>query len=217
MILVIIPAYNEEKTIGAVVAGVKKYLPSDAVLVVDDGSRERTSWEARRVGAEIIRHPVNLGYGQALASGYLYALKFNFSAIVQLDGDGQHDPAYIPALVRELESADVVIGSRFLEGPGYSIPFFRKYGMRIFSALASRKSGLRLTDTTSGFRAMNRKAIEFCLGPSYDADALVKMHRAGLKIKEVPVKMRASSGRSMHGRFGSIFYAMRMLKSLGRG
>jgi len=218
--LIIIPAYNEERDIGRVVRQCREY---GQVVVIDDGSWDLTAAEATTAGAYVISHGDNKGYGQALQTGYEYALKNGNDILVQLDADGQHDPRYIPALVNELNAADMVLGSRFIETPGYKIPFFRLLGMRLFSYLASRLCSYRFTDTTSGFRAMNRRAIEFCTGGHYprdypDANSLVIMHRADLRIREIPVKMCASTkGTSMHSGVEPIFYVCRMIFNLGKG
>ncbi|HDK41054.1 MAG TPA: glycosyltransferase family 2 protein, partial [Nitrospirae bacterium] len=132
--LVIIPAYNEEKVIGSVLEGIKKTGPVYDILVVDDGSSDRTAEMARESGVKVISHLFNLGYGAALQTGYKYALRKGYDTIVQLDGDGQHDPAYISALLDAINSneADVVLGSRFLDEGVYDIPFIRKTGMKVF-------------------------------------------------------------------------------------
>jgi glycosyltransferase involved in cell wall biosynthesis len=216
--LIIIPAYNEESNIGRVISRCLEY---DPVLVIDDGSSDLTASVAIEAGADVISHGDNKGYGQALQTGYQYALKNGHDILVQLDADGQHDPKYIPALVEALGDSDMVLGSRFIGSPGYSIPIFRLMGMRLFACLASRICGHRFTDTTSGFRAMNRHALEFCVSSEYprdypDANALVMMHRAGLRLREIPVKMRANmKGASMHSGMEPVFYVFRMLLALG--
>jgi glycosyltransferase involved in cell wall biosynthesis len=217
--LIIIPAYNEESDIGRVVRQCVKYGP---VLVIDDGSMDLTATEAIAAGAHVICQE-NRGYGEALQTGYRYALKNGHDVVVQLDADGQHEPRYIPALVRALNGVDMVLGSRFIETPGYRIPFFRRTGMKLFAFLATMICKRQFTDTTSGFRAFNRKALEFCTGEKYprdypDANALVMMHRAGLRIREIPVRMRRNmKGTSMHSGAKPIFYVCKMLLNLGRG
>jgi glycosyltransferase involved in cell wall biosynthesis len=216
--LIIIPAYNEESNIGKIVSQCLRY---DPVLVIDDGSADLTASVAIEAGADVVSHRENRGYGEALQTGYRYALKNGHDVVVQLDADGQHEPRYIPDLVRNLAGVDMVLGSRFIEEPGYRIPFFRRTGMKLFAFLASRICQRQFTDTTSGFRAMNRKALEFCTGDKYprdypDANALVMMHRAGLRIREIPVRMRRNmKGTSMHSGAKPILYVCKMLLALG--
>jgi glycosyltransferase involved in cell wall biosynthesis len=218
--LIIIPAHNEEKTVADIVRRCSGF---GKVVVIDDGSGDMTSARAIEAGAHVVSHKGNKGYGEALQSGYRYALENGHDVLVQLDADGQHDPRYIPALVRELDGADVVLGSRFIDTPGYKIPFCRRVGMRLFSFIASWMCGTRVTDTTSGFRAMNRRAVQFCTSDKYprdypDANALVMMHRAGLRLREISVKMRASmKGTSMHDGLKPVYYVFKVLFDLGRG
>jgi len=218
--LIIIPAYNEEANIGRIVNQCREY---GQVVVIDDGSRDRTTTEAFNAGAYVIMHIKNMGYGEALQTGYRYALKSGHDVLVQLDADGQHDPEYIPAFIGALKDADMVLGSRFLDTPGYKIPIFRLIGMKLFAFIASWVCNHRFTDTTSGFRAMNRKALEFCVSDKYprdypDANALVMMHKVGFRLREIPVKMHPNEqGSSMHGGVEPIFYVCKMLINLGRG
>src|SRR5207248_1400603 len=125
-------------------------LPQD-VLVVDDGSRDGTEQVLREAGQPHLRHPINLGYVRALQSGVRFALRRGYGYVVTLDADGQHDPAEVPALVAGLAGADVVVGSRFVLPTGYRAPFWRRQGMRVFSAVTALLGGQRIYDTTSGF------------------------------------------------------------------
>jgi len=221
-ILAIVPAYNEEKTVAEVVRGVLRVLPRARVLVVDDGSADATAGLARRAGAAVVSHPFNLGYGAALETGFLYALSHGFSAAVLVDGDGQHDPAFLPRLLEPLASgrADLVVGSRFLERGGYRTPRMRRAGMLLFGWLASLYTGQRVTDPTSGFQALNRRAMElFAAGhfpPDFpDADVLILLSRAGLVIREVPVRMNpAPDAGSMHRGLVPLYYVFKMLLSM---
>ena len=214
--LVIIPAYNEEKHIGSIVRAALGILPF-AVLVVNDGSGDDTACEAGRAGAIVITHNENLGYGKALKTGYRFAMKFDFDAILQLDADGQHDPAYLPAFLTALADADVVIGSRFLEGPTYPIPFFRRQGMRLFNFITSRM-GTAITDTTSGYRAYSARAVRECLRIPWeypDANLLIALHRRGMKIAEIPIRMHANrEGKSMHSGIEPVRYVANVFLSL---
>ncbi len=220
-LLVVMPAFNEAKQIRRVVEAVRAEVPGD-VLVVDDGSTDDTGAEARRGGARVAAHPVNLGYGAALQTGYLYALRNGYDAVLQLDADGQHDPASIPPLLDGLARADVVVGSRFLGEGSYRPALPRRIGMWIFARVATVLSGQRITDPTSGFQAISRAALHFYSHERYpvdypDADVLAMVARAGLRLAEVPVRMLASpDGKSMHaGILKPLYYIFRMSLALG--
>lgn len=215
------PAYNEVRRIRAVIAGVRRHVDAD-VLVVDDGSSDGTAAEARAAGAMTATHVANLGYGAALQTGYRYALRHGYLAVLQLDADGQHDPASIPRLVSALDHADVVVGSRFLDRRSYRPPLLRRIGMRFFGSLASGLAGQQLTDPTSGFQAVSRRALAFYAHERYpadypDADVLAMVARSGLRLAEVPARMLASpDGKSMHsGAWRQLYYVFRMSLALG--
>jgi glycosyltransferase involved in cell wall biosynthesis len=203
-VLAVIPAYCEEKNIARVVSAVRAQ--GLEVLVVDDGSRDRTREAALGAGAQVVRLPVNLGYGGALQTGYLYARDHDYDAIVQLDGDGQHDPAYARELLAPVLAgeADVVLGSRFLGVGSYKVPLARRLGQKLFGGLAGRIIGRRISDPTTGYRALSREVVRlYCtrLFPDDypDADMFIVLHRMGFRVRERPVKMYASEGASMHG------------------
>jgi glycosyltransferase involved in cell wall biosynthesis len=188
---------------------------------VDDGSADATAAEARAAGAIVAPHATNLGYGAALQTGYRYALGRDYDAVLQLDADGQHDPASVPALVEALGRADVVLGSRFLGQGSYLPPLERRIGIAIFSWLGGALAGRRLTDPTSGFQAISRAALEFYAHERFpadypDADILAMAVRAGLRLEEVPVRMLAPPpGKSMHaGLLRPIYYIFRMSLAL---
>jgi glycosyltransferase involved in cell wall biosynthesis len=219
-LLVVIPAYSEEGKVGRVVAAARAQTGAD-VLVVDDGSTDATAAEARAAGARVASHAVNLGYGAALQTGYRYALRHGYDAVLQLDADGQHDPESIPRLLEALDRADVVVGSRFLGMGSYRPPLARRLGMRLFGLVGSLLSGKRLTDPTSGYQAISREALRFYSHERYpadypDADVLAMGVRAGLRLEEVPVVMRASEdGKSMHGGlWRPLYYVFRMSLAL---
>ncbi len=220
-LVAVIPAYDESGRIGDTVTRVRDEVQAD-VVVVDDGSRDDTAEEARRAGAIVAVHPVNLGYGSALQTGYRYALRAGYDAVIQLDADGQHDPSSIQALLAGLrEGADVVVGSRFLHAGSYRPPFARRLGMTLFGGVASLLSGMKLTDPTSGFQALSRRALVFYAHERYphdypDADVLSMVARSGLVLREVPVRMHESpDGKSMHGGFWKpLYYAFRMSLAL---
>jgi hypothetical protein len=221
-ILVIIPALNEEEKISAVIQQVKQEVPEARILVINDGSSDQTEQKALAAGAGVLSHPFNMGYGAALQTGYKYALKYGFDYLLQMDGDGQHDPRYLRELLQEVEGrkVDVAIGSRFLGGGEYHVPLLRHMGILLFGFLASRLNGQRITDPTSGYQALGRRAIEFYTRDAFpgdypDADVLVMLHREGLRMREVRVKMRFNStGRSMHSGLKPIYYVYKMLLSI---
>ena len=221
-ILVVIPAFNEEEKIHAVVQEIRREIPEAVVLVVNDGSRDQTESRARAAGARVLTHPFNMGYGVSLQTGYKYALKYGFDFVLQMDGDGQHDPRYLPVLLREVREggADVVIGSRFLGEGDYRAARLRQMGICLFRFLASRLCGQKITDPTSGYQALNRRAVEFCAEDSFpgdypDADVLVMMHRAGLRIREVPARMHPNAqGKSMHSGWKPLYYIYKMCLSI---
>jgi glycosyltransferase involved in cell wall biosynthesis len=192
----VIPALNEEATVGDVIVAVRRVVPDANVVVVDDGSTDKTAHVSATAGADVISLPFNIGVGGALRAGFRYARRFGFEVVVQVDGDGQHDPAHIPELLSRLADADVVIGARFAGVGSYDVSGPRRLAMRMLARSLSRRTGERLTDTTSGFRAFNRKAVEL-VAVDYPAEylgdtveALVIAARAGLRVTQVPVEMR---------------------------
>jgi glycosyltransferase involved in cell wall biosynthesis len=198
-LLVIIPAYNEEANVATVIRGVQHHLPLADVMVINDGSRDRTARVAAQAGAKVITLPYNMGYGAALQTGYKYAKENGYRFLAQVDADGQHDPVYILDMLALIEGneADIVIGSRFLVDSGYRAPFAKRVGMWLFGSVASWVTGQKVTDPTSGYQALNRKAFCYCAEEVYpsdfaDADVLIMFHRAGFRVREVPVKMYPS-------------------------
>jgi len=187
-----IPAFNEEANIAKVVLTVERFV--DRVLVCNDGSTDMTGVIAEALGAEVIRHETNLGYGAALQSLFEEARKRGVDAVVTLDADGQHDPSEIPKLLKRLSlgDVDIVIGSRFLEGGGSEVPEGRKAGIKVLSDLVSNGE-VRVTDAQSGFRAYNKHALETLklseLGMGLSTEILVKAGNHGLKIAEVPIRV----------------------------
>jgi glycosyltransferase involved in cell wall biosynthesis len=191
-ITAIIPALNEEISIGSVVIKTKKY--ADHIIVVDDGSTDDTADIARLAGADVVRHSKNRGKGNALKTGFDLARQNGTKIIVTIDADGQHDPDEIPKVVGPILSrdADMVIGSRYLNGN--SIPFYRRIGQRILDRATNINSGINITDTQSGFRAFNvEKMSTFKFGQkgfSIESEMLTEAASAGLKIKEVDIGVR---------------------------
>jgi glycosyltransferase involved in cell wall biosynthesis len=216
--MILLPAHNEEPRIAGVIGEVRAAAPRADIVVVDDGSTDGTARVALDAGATVLPHPVNLGYGAALQTGYKHALRQGYDYLAQLDADGQHDPAGLPVLLGRVRDGrcDLCIGSRFLEGGTYAIPRARRAGMWLFRRVASALTGLTITDPTSGFQAMNRRVIEFFTRDLYptdypDTDLLVLVHRHALRIAEAPVLMRAAaSGQSIHGGMRPVYYLFKM-------
>ncbi len=195
-LLVLVPAFNEEHSVGAVVQEIHQALPDADVLVVDDGSTDRTAEEAAVAGAMVLPLPFNLGVGGAIRAGFRFALRHGYTAVVQVDGDGQHDPAEAGRLLARLDQADVVVGARFAGRGDYTVRGPRHWAMVLLAALMSRMVGTRLTDVTSGFRAFNRAAVSVFarfLPVDYLGDtveSLVIASRFGLVVTQEPVRMR---------------------------
>ena len=190
LIVVGIPAFNEERTIARVVIGAQRY--ADVVVVCDDGSSDLTGEIAERLGAEVVRHEKNLGYGAAIRSLFRRARELNADVFVTLDADGQHDPAEIPTVVRPVidGEADVVIGSRFIdESSVHAMPWYRRAGVKFITRLVNNSARYGVKDAQSGFRAYSRKALQ-CLslfedGMGVSVEILLNARKCGLKIKEV--------------------------------
>ncbi len=217
--LVIIPALNEEKNIAMVIEKIKKGLPRTDILVIDDGSTDQTAKIAEAQQVKVISHPFNMGYGVGLQTGYKYALEQNYDFIVQLDGDGQHEPASASLLLEAVQKAhcDVALGSRFLQKDHpYKTQTVRYLGMLLFGKIVSLITKQKITDPTSGFQAFNHKVVKFFTADVYpadfpDADVLLMLYFAGFKIKEVPVKMYPrSTGKSMHQGLKPVYYIFKM-------
>ena len=221
-VLVIVPAHNEEESLPVTLDELARKAPGVDVLVVDDGSRDRTAELARDRGVPVLRHPVNQGVGAALQTGFRYAIEQGYAIGVQLDADGQHDPASLESLVAPVRdgSCDVVIGSRYVARSGYRAPFARRLGMILFSAVVRTAVGLRISDTTSGYRAYGREVMEVCRWDFPrdfpDAPLLISLARRGFRLIEVPVTMRRrEAGRSFYTLGKSLYYPYKnMLASL---
>ena len=220
-ILVIVPAFNEEGSVGKVVEEVHTHLPQAGMLVVNDGSTDRTSEKARASGATILELPFNLGIGGAMQVGYQYAYEKGYDIAIQVDGDGQHDPKEIGKLLKALEEEkiDVAIGSRFIGDLGYRSSVMRRVGISIFSQVISMIVRQKITDPTSGFRAANRKAIQL-FASDYPQDypepeVVILLHQCRLKMGEVPVGMSERySGESSITKIRSIYYMVKVLLAI---
>lgn len=199
-VLVIIPAFNESETIADVVESVRTQTPGYDVLVVDDGSSDDTAAIARRAGANLIQLPYNMGIGSTVQTGYRYALQEGYDIAVQCDADGQHPVHQIKRIVAAVEEgkADLVIGSRYVADSDYRPSFSRRVGKSLLSRLVNSVTGGGITDTTSGFRAMNRDVIglfaQYYPDDYPEAEALVTVYKSGLKAVEVPVDMLQRQG-----------------------
>jgi glycosyltransferase involved in cell wall biosynthesis len=220
-ILVIIPAFNEEKSIGKVIKEVKKYLSQADIVVVNDGSTDLTSEKARASKALVLELPFNLGIGGTMQAGYRYAHEKDYDIAIQVDGDGQHDPTEIPQLLLGLkkEKGDIVVGSRFITRSGYQTSIMRRIGSSILSRVISNIIKQKITDPTSGFRAANRKAVQlfaFYYPQDYpEPEVLVLLSKSGLKIAEVPVTMKQRySGGSSITKVKAIYYMVKVLLAI---
>jgi len=225
-ILVIIPAYNEQDTVGGVITDVKHHLPEADILVVNDGSGDRTSRVVRQkareyAGVELIEHPFNMGIGATVQTGYRYAELYGYDIAVQVDGDGQHPASQLSKLIQPVidGKTDLALGSRFLGEGDYTPSVFRGGGIRIFSGIVSAILRYRVTDPTSGFRALDRRAVRF-LEHRYpddypEVEALVLLHRGGFDIMEVPVEMaKRKGGRSSITPGRSVYYMVKVLLAI---
>lgn len=219
-VAVVIPAYNEEHTIAGVIAGVRSLGEEYRVIVVNDSSRDNTTKNAEAEGAIVIELPVNLGIGGAVQTGFKYAFDHGFDAAVQVDGDGQHPPHDIPILVDRLfgENLDMVVGSRFMGG-AYKVPLMRGLGIRVISLFLRVTTGMTLKDTTSGFRAINRRTMDF-FSKHYPQDypepeSLLLAYLKGFKIGEVSVDMRYRQfGISSITPFRAVYYMAKVLLAM---
>lgn len=195
-VLIIVPAWNEAESIGGVITEIEDALPFVDVLVVDDGSSDDTAKVARGAGAVALTLPYNLGVGGAMRLGYRYARDRDYDVAIQVDADGQHDPAYIPKLIDALSACSLVIGARFAGEGEYAVRGPRKWAMAMLSWVLSRLARTRLTDTTSGFRACDRDLINLFaqwypveyLGDT--VETLVRILRLGYRVNQIPVAMR---------------------------
>jgi glycosyltransferase involved in cell wall biosynthesis len=217
-LLVLIPAYNEEGAVGTVVQQVRSVCPNATVAVVDDGSWDATANVAWAAGAEVLQLPHHLGLGGAVQMGYRFAYEQGFDRVVRVDGDGQHNPEEIPKLLAALDEGDydLATGSRFLESNGYEIEPLRRLGGLIFSWILRPILGQKITDPTSGFIAVNRRALEV-FSRSFpleypEIEALVVLKRKALRFRETPARMRPRlAGVSTIGNWKAVYYMVRVL------
>lgn len=213
---IVIPARNEQASVGEVVTGTRASMPGAHIIVVDDASSDDTARHAARAGADVISLPAHAGYAGALRVGYRTALEGGATSVLQLDADGQHRPGDLPRLLGALRGADVVLGSRFLgPSPGYTIPPLRRGGMAACRWMASAVGGLSVSDPTSGFRALTPRVAGLIADHGFpsgltETSLLIHLHRADIRIREIPVTMRASRGDSMHAGLAGGAHLMRI-------
>lgn len=220
-VLVIMPAWNESETVGRTVQEIQDTNRGYDVLVVDDGSTDGTGVVAEAAGATVLKLPFNMGVGGAMRAGFKYAQRFGYETVIQVDADGQHDPAEIETVLAGLQYADISIGARFAEKGNYTVSGPRKWAMVFLAAVISRLAKTRLTDVTSGFRAGNVKAINQYIA-HYPAeylgdtiDSLVVAIKSGCTVTQVPVAMRArQGGQPSHNPAKAAIYLLRSVFAL---
>lgn len=231
-VVIIIPAYNEEASIGNVIQAIRTKAPEVDIVVINDGSKDKTAEVAKATRlAHVITLPLNVGIGGAMQTGYMYAKKHNYDVAVQMDADGQHDPEYLHLLLNSLQKgeADCMIGSRFIEKTAYRSSLSRRTGILFFTGLLRLVTKERFTDPTSGFRAANRKVIDVFANYYPDdypeVETIVLLQRLGYKVKETSVLMHSrETGASSITPFKSVYYMikvslavlMTLLRTVGR-
>jgi len=219
--IAIIPAFNEQDAIGGVVDELVTFDSGLDVLVIDDASDDATAERARRHGATVVTLPFNLGIGGAVQTGFRYAAQHGYELAIRVDGDGQHDPSELGPLLDAVTSgrADVCVGSRFAGAEGYRSSATRRIGIRILAKTVSLLTAQRLTDTTSGFQVLNRKAIElFAADYPHDypeVEAAVMAHKNRLRLAEEPVRMRErTGGRSSIRGLLTVYYMAKVMLAI---
>ncbi len=219
--LAIIPAYNEGESVGGVIHAIQREMPDCSIVVVDDGSRDTTAAAARRAGAIVLQLPFNLGIGGAVQTGYRYAWINGYEIAIQVDADGQHPPSEMSKVVQPILDgmADMATGTRFRGVGDFESSASRRVGIELFARLVSLIIRERVTDTTSGFRAVNRKGIALFSSdypqdyPEVETTALAHQH--GLRLIEVPVEMlQRQAGESSIRLGGSIYYVVKVTLAL---
>jgi glycosyltransferase involved in cell wall biosynthesis len=220
-IAVIVPAYNEEKAIAEVVNDINTLVAANNfhldVIVVNDSSHDKTTEIVKQLKCVLLNLPVNIGIGGAMQTGFRYAYEKGYDYAIQVDGDGQHPPSEIPKLINAIleKGLDVVIGSRFIDKTGFLSTFIRRMGILFFKRLLKLFCGITVTDSTSGFRIINRKALavvsEIYPDEYPEPESIILYSRHNLKIGEIPVNMRErQGGRSSIGTFTSLYYMMKV-------
>ena len=220
-VVVGIPAFNEEQAIARVILETQKF--ADAVVVCDDGSTDMTAKIAERLGADVVRHEHNLGYGAAIKSLFKRALELDADVLVTLDADGQHDPNEIPAVIKPIvqNEADVVIGSRFVRGNGTGeMPLYRRFGARLITKMVNGSAKNGVSDAQSGFRAYNRNALErlsvFEEGMGASVEILLDASKQDLRICEVPSSCKYDNGKVATSTENPVTHGMGVVMSIIR-
>ncbi|MBP3205727.1 MAG: glycosyltransferase family 2 protein [Lachnospiraceae bacterium] len=230
-LLIIIPAYNEEKNIGAVLDGLQNLSVTDIaeILVIDDASRDNTAAVARGKGVAVITQLCHMGYGSALQLGYQYAVRKDFSYVIQLDADGQHDVGNVMKIYERLRTVDdngdcpdLVLGSRFMQGaPAYPVSFAKKAAYAWFGGIIRLLAGKKIMDPTTGLQGLGRRAFTYYAGTGHfddkypDANVLLQMLMLGYRVEEMPALMhQRTEGTSMHWGLGPLAYMLRMTFSV---
>ena len=208
----VVPAYNEADTVGSVVRDTAEYV--DEVVVVDDGSSDGTPALARDAGATVVEHAFNTGVGGAVRTGYRYAIEAGYDFVVQVDADGQHDPAEIPELLAAAEDCDMVIGSRYRDGSIEQYPFVRRAGIRFFTGVVNTLGGVAVTDVTSGFRVYRVSMLRNILhqrDAHWAVEQTLDAARQGYRIREVSAEMPTrEEGESQFDLGTFLLYPLRM-------
>jgi glycosyltransferase involved in cell wall biosynthesis len=219
--IAIVPAFNEAGNVGGVIDELHAFDAGLDIVVISDGSVDRTAAVAAEHGAHVISLPFNLGIGGAVQTGFRYAWEEGYDIVVRVDGDGQHDPAQLALVLAPVlaDEADIVVGSRFAGESAYRSSATRRIGIRVLAWVVSAIARQRVTDTTSGFQALNRRAIRlFAADYPHDypeVEGMVMVIRHRLRLREVPVSMRARlHGRSSIGSFASVYYMAKVLLAL---
>lgn len=215
-VLIIIPAFNEEKNLEELLIKINNICPQFDVLVINDCSRDNTSAICKKCNVKVVDLPVNLGIGGAVQTGYKYALIKDYDIAVQVDGDGQHNPSFIQPLVNEvLKGSNLCIGSRFIDKQGFQSSRVRRFGIKYFSALIKLLTKQEVTDPTSGARACDKKVIRY-FADNYPKDypepeTIVKLKKKNLKISEIPVVMNErKEGTSSITIIKSVYYMIKV-------
>lgn len=220
-VLVMIPAYNEEASVGGVIAQVREHVPGADILVVDGYSKDQTFERALQASARVIRVPSAYGIGGAVEAGFLFAHRGGYDVLARLDGDGQHDARDLAQIIQRVAAgqADMIIGSRYAQSQGYRNTLTRIIGITLFATLVSLLTGKRFTDTTSGLMAASREVIRYvAVDYTFDyseVEAIVILHRAGFDVQEFPVTMQQRAmGRSSFTTLRAFYYVFKGLLSV---
>ncbi len=221
--LVVIPAYNEEKNVGRVLEEIRRLNINVDIIVVNDGSGDKTEDVVREAGENVITLPYNLGYGGALQTGYKYAAGMGYNYVTQFDADGQHDPGDIPGILEQLRAGgcDIVIGSRFLGGRTVKAGILKRVAVAVFRLLIKVSTGAKITDPTSGLQGLTRQAFShYAVMGNFpadfpDADTLIHMLLSDYRVRETAANIRERySGKGMHYGIKTFFYFIKMLVSI---